>query len=177
MISNTVSLKVVTSRRAKIGPIPLMTPEPRYFSMPSAEVGGATLRNVARNCRPWSRWVSHLPLACTYSPAETDGAAPSTVTRSFCPRTLTRKTQNPLSGLWKVTRSTRPDSGSRSSAELNRGFPLGATLHIFQTRDVRPLSGRVRPIWHYSPAQLSRPTRAAPHAPATHPGHGFLGAS
>src|ERR1039457_3960853 len=85
-----------------------------------------------------------------YSPAETDGAAPSTVTRSFCPRTLTRKTQNPLSGLWKVTRSTRPDSGSRSSAELNRGFPLGATLHIFQTRDVRPLSGRVRPTAHYS---------------------------
>ncbi|MGO9779241.1 MAG: hypothetical protein ACLPQY_05625, partial [Streptosporangiaceae bacterium] len=52
--------------------------------------------------------------------------------------------------LWKVTRSTRPDSGSRSSAELNRGFPLGATLHIFQTRDVRPLSGRVRPTAHYS---------------------------
>src|ERR1035437_2402081 len=89
-----------------------------------------------------------------YSPAETDGAAPSTVTRSFCPRTLTRKTQNPLSGLWKVTRSTRPDRGSRSSAELNRGFPLGAPGQIFQTRDVRPLTGRARPPAHYSGPSL-----------------------
>ena len=42
-------------------------------------------------------------------------AAPITVTRSRCPRTLTRSTQKPVSGLWKVTRSTRPARASRSA--------------------------------------------------------------
>src|SRR5260370_41585666 len=54
-----------------------------------------------------------------YSPAEIDGASPSTVTRSRCPRALTRRTQNPLSVLWKVTRSTKPASASRSLEELD----------------------------------------------------------
>src|SRR5882724_1232240 len=52
-----------------------------------------------------------------YSPAAIDGAAPSTVTRSRCPRALMRRTQKPLSALWKVTRSTRPANGSRSLDE------------------------------------------------------------
>jgi len=45
-------------------------------------------------------------------------AAPTTVTRSRWPRTLTRRTQKPLSGEWKVTRSTEPwrCSGARSKA-------------------------------------------------------------
>src|SRR3984893_3083367 len=52
-----------------------------------------------------------------YSPAAMDGAAPSTVTRSRCPRALMRRTQKPLSALWKVTRSTKPANGSRSLDE------------------------------------------------------------
>src|SRR6266851_4737127 len=52
-----------------------------------------------------------------YSPAAMDGAAPSTVTRSRCPRALMRRTQKPLSALWKVTRSTKPANGSRSADE------------------------------------------------------------
>src|SRR5580700_72886 len=52
-----------------------------------------------------------------YSPAVMDGAAPSTVTRSRCPRALMRRTQKPVSALWKVTRSTRPANGSRSLEE------------------------------------------------------------
>jgi hypothetical protein len=35
-------------------------------------------------------------------------ACPTTVISSRCPRALIRRTQNPLSSLWKVTRSTRP---------------------------------------------------------------------
>ena len=42
------------------------------------------------------------------SPGWIDAAEPRTVTRSRWPRTLTRRTQKPVSGLWKVTRSTRP---------------------------------------------------------------------
>ena len=38
------------------------------------------------------------------------------VTSSRWPRTLTRSTQKPLSGLWKVTRSTKPARASRSGA-------------------------------------------------------------
>ena len=37
-----------------------------------------------------------------------DCRRPTTVTRSRCPRAFALKTQKPFSGLWKVTRSTRP---------------------------------------------------------------------
>ena len=39
---------------------------------------------------------------------ETAAAVPTTVARSLWPRTLTRRTQKPVSSLWKVTRSTAP---------------------------------------------------------------------
>src|SRR5919205_1080419 len=89
-------------------------PEPRYFSMPSVVVGTVLLRKTARNWTPWVRSFVHDPLAWMNSPAEIEEAWPTTVTRSRCPRTWTRRTQKPFSGLWNVTRSTRPDSGSRS---------------------------------------------------------------
>ncbi len=63
MTSNTASLKAPTNRWAKVGPIPLERPEPKYFSMPSAEVGAVTRKNVALNCNPCSRWFSDVPLA------------------------------------------------------------------------------------------------------------------
>ena len=47
------------------------------------------------------------------SPAEMLAAWPTTVTRSRCPRALARSTQEPLSALRKVTRSTRPARTSR----------------------------------------------------------------
>src|SRR6266446_6905144 len=43
-----------------------------------------------------------------YSPGVIVAAVPTTVTRSRCPRTLTRRTQKPVSSLWNVTRSTAP---------------------------------------------------------------------
>jgi hypothetical protein len=55
-----------------------------------------------------------FPLAWTNSPAEIRAAWPTTVTKSRGPRTFTRRTQNPFSGLWNVTRSTKPASASRS---------------------------------------------------------------
>ena len=76
--------------------------------MPSSVVGGAARRKAALNWSPWVRSLTHVPLAWTNSPALIEAAAPSTVTRSRWPRTLTRNTQKPLSGLWNVTRSTRP---------------------------------------------------------------------
>ena len=84
--------------------------------MPSSVVGGAALRKAALNWSPWVRSLTHVPLAWTNSPALIAAAAPTTVTSSRCPRTLTRSTQKPVSGLWKVTRSTRPAKASRSGA-------------------------------------------------------------
>ena len=76
--------------------------------MPSIVVGGAILRTEAFSCRPYSRSATQAPRAVAYSPAVTDGACPTTVTKSRCPRTLSLSTQNPFSALWYVTRSTSP---------------------------------------------------------------------
>jgi hypothetical protein len=48
---------------------------------------------------PWMRSLIQVPLAWTNSPAAIIAALPMTVIRSRCPRALTRRTQNPLSGL------------------------------------------------------------------------------
>src|SRR5687768_5648828 len=63
------------------------------------------------------------------------GAWPTTITRSRWPRALTRRTQKPLSGLWNVTRSTKPASASETAARrpgLVSARPswLGAFLSI-----------------------------------------------
>src|SRR5580693_2505811 len=87
-----------------------------------------------------------------YSPAVMDGAAPSTVTRSRCPRTLVRSTQKPLSALWKVTRSTRPANGSRSLDEPDPAVSRSRAEHLllrqwdepFLTELTEPRAGRFR---------------------------------
>ena len=48
---------------------------------------------------------------------DTSGAWPISVTRSRSPRTFSRSTQKPLSALWNVTRSTRPESCSSEGSE------------------------------------------------------------
>src|SRR5271167_3964968 len=83
-------------------------PEPRYFSIPSIDVGAEVRMNRALNCWPWVWSLIHSPDAVTHSPAEMVAACPTTVISSRCPRALIRRTQKPLSSLWKVTRSTRP---------------------------------------------------------------------
>jgi hypothetical protein len=61
--SKTPSPNAFTSLCAKWGPMPLINPDPRYFSMPSRVVGSEAFINSALNCKPWSRLLSHRPLA------------------------------------------------------------------------------------------------------------------
>src|ERR1041385_6948554 len=88
--------------------MPRIMPDPRYISMPSVVVGAEVRMNRDLNCWPWVRSLIHSPAAVTHSPAEMLAACPTVVTSSRCPRALTRRTQNPFSALWNVTRSTRP---------------------------------------------------------------------
>ena len=85
--------------------MPLTKPLPRYRSIPSAVVGGTVFMVVALNCSPCSLSLTHQPSALSHSPAVTEGSDPTTVVSSRCPRAFTRRTQKPLSSLWKVTRS------------------------------------------------------------------------
>src|ERR671928_209528 len=55
--------------------MPLTMPEPRYFSIPSAVVGGAARRKAALNWRPCVRSLTQVPLAWTNSPAGIAAAA------------------------------------------------------------------------------------------------------
>src|SRR5664279_2934705 len=80
--------------------------------MPSTVVGGTVFMAVALNCSPCSLSLTHWPSATSHSPAFTDGSDPMAVVSSRCPLTFTRSTQKPLSPLWKVTRSIRPESSS-----------------------------------------------------------------
>src|ERR1700737_3966521 len=92
--------------------MPRIIPEPRYFSMPSIEVGADVRMKRALNCWPWVWSLTHSPDAVIHSPAEIVAAWPMTVTRSRWPRAFARRTQKPFSLLWKVTRSTKPASTS-----------------------------------------------------------------
>src|SRR5437867_964803 len=119
--------------------MPRIIPEPRYFSMPSIDVGADVRRKRALNCWPWVGSLTHSPDAVIHSPAAMTAAWPMTVTRSRWPRAFARNTQKPFSLLWKVTRSTRPartswvdDSGwgfmwsARSSVSLPRANPVAS---------------------------------------------------
>ena len=55
-------------------------PDERYFSIPSAEVGGDVRRNRALNCWPCVRSLTHSPDAVIHSPAARVAACPTTVT-------------------------------------------------------------------------------------------------
>ena len=52
-----------TSFFARIGPMPLTKPLPRYRSIPSAVVGGTVFMVVALNCSPCSLSLTHQPSA------------------------------------------------------------------------------------------------------------------
>jgi hypothetical protein len=128
-----------TSFFARIGPMPLTKPLPRYRSIPSAVVGGTVFMVLALNCSPCSLSLTHQPSALSHSPAVTEGSDPTTVVSSRCPRVFTRRTQKPLSSLWKVTRSITPEIssvcvlGSRRSSVLGThsrmgGFGFGRSI-------------------------------------------------
>jgi hypothetical protein len=75
-----------TSFLAYTGPTPRIMPDDRYFSMPSAEVGGEVRRKRALNCWPWVRSLTYSPEVVIHSPAEIVAAWPTTVTTSRWPR-------------------------------------------------------------------------------------------
>ena len=87
--------------------MPRIIPEPRYFSIPSIEVGADVRMKRDLNCWPWVWSLTQSPEAVSHSPEEIVAAWPMTVTRSRCPRALILRTQKPFSALWNVTRSTR----------------------------------------------------------------------
>lgn len=89
--------------------------------MPSIEVGAEVRMNWALNCCPWLKSLNHSPDAVIHSPALIIAAWPTTVTKSRCARAFTRRTQNPLSALWNVTRSTKP-ANVDFHEELTRDF-------------------------------------------------------
>src|SRR5947209_6424639 len=105
--------------------MPRIIPEPRYFSMPSMDVGAEVRMKRDLNCWPWVRSLTHSPDAVTHSPAAITAAWPITVINSRWPRALMRRTQKPFSALWKVTRSTRPARTSRvADSSLACGGPF-----------------------------------------------------
>src|SRR4030081_3559848 len=120
--------------------MPRIIPEPRYFSMPSIEVGADVRMKRALNCWPWVWSLTHPPDAVTPSPAEIVAAWPMTVTRSRWPRAFARRTQKPFSLLWKVTRSTKPASPSWVDGSCCGLIFVGAVcaspeLKVFRTEE------------------------------------------
>ena len=73
MISKVSSPKAATMRLAMAGPMPRIWPEARYFSIPSAPVGGVALSISALNWRPCVRSLTQAPVAVIHSPAPIDG--------------------------------------------------------------------------------------------------------
>ena len=113
------------------GPMPLTSPEPRYFAIPSAVCGGVVLISSALNCSPCVRSVTQSPVGARRTRRRsTCWQCPTTVTTSRCPRACTRSTQYPLSRLWNVIRSITPVSCSGIVAparaiELRKGHVEG----------------------------------------------------
>jgi hypothetical protein len=61
---------------ARIGPMPLTKPLPRYRSIPSAVVGGTVFMVVALNCSPCSLSLTHQPSALAIPPPSRKAATP-----------------------------------------------------------------------------------------------------
>ena len=102
------SLKCCTIRNAVTWPMPLIMPEPRYFSIPASVVGASSDTLVARSCSPWMRSTSMIPRARMREPAETRGNVPMTVSRSLRPGMLTFTIRKPVSTFSNVTSATSP---------------------------------------------------------------------
>src|SRR6201987_1198850 len=68
--------------------MPRIIPEPRYFSMPSMDVGAEGRMKRDLNCWPWVRSLTHSPDAVTHSPAAITAAWPMTGISSRWARAL-----------------------------------------------------------------------------------------
>src|SRR5262245_22589945 len=106
-----------------------------------------------------------------YSPGVMVAAVPTTVTRSRWPRTLTRRTQKPVSSLWNVTRSTAPvrcsmgltsgEVGAKGAIDCSRAYRWGTSRshcgRYTQRRHMFGIPGRTC-TWraYYTPEQCTR---------------------
>src|ERR1700722_13721901 len=148
--------------------MPLIKPLARYFSIPSRDVGGLQLRSVALNCNPCSLSCIHWPWAVIHSPSLTFARVPTTVTSSRRPVTFTRRTANPVSSLWKVTRSINPEIPScgigvftRQQARYPGGVPSSRSREFgprFLTKSAFLYQSRFAPVQiHASAARIVLP--------------------
>src|SRR5271156_5276903 len=121
--------------------MPRIIPEPRYFSMPSSDVGSEVFKNLALYCWPWVRSLTHSPDAVTHSPAEITAACPTTVTSSRWPHALIRKTQKPPRQMdqshWSVKASVHESGGGTKhkmklicGAKQTTACPVGLSLRL-----------------------------------------------
>jgi hypothetical protein len=119
-------------------------PDERYFSIPSAEVGGDVRRNRALNCWPWVRSLTHSPEAVIHSPAEMVATWPTTVTTSRCPRALARRTQNHSRRCNRLFARRGPPAlpGSMILAVDSCGLSRSCVAPIENAEDVLGISAR-----------------------------------
>ena len=106
-------------RFARTGPMPLISPDARYFSMPFSERGAMQVSVSALNWRPCTLSVTHCPSALTSSPSQTACALPTIVISGFFASSnslgiSTCRTVYPFSSLWNTTERIVPSTISLS---------------------------------------------------------------
>lgn len=103
-------------------PIPLISPDPRYRSMPCTVAGSTVVNECTSNCLPYLGCEPHRPTSRRLSPGCAPSSAPTTVSRSLPDRSVaTRAIVYPVSSLAYVIRSsttssTTPGTGRCASA-------------------------------------------------------------
>src|ERR1700732_1198904 len=98
--------------------MPRILPEPRYFSMPSIEVGADVRMKRALNCWPWVRSLTHSPDAVIHSPAEIVAALPTTVRQNFLGRRLRLSHRSSHGGELAAALAVRPHLPHGSSGHF-----------------------------------------------------------
>ena len=71
-----------TMRWANLGPTPLISPLPRYFSMPYTVAGMVSSQLSAMNCRPYLLSTFQLPSTSSTEPTLASSRLPTTATSS-----------------------------------------------------------------------------------------------
>ena len=111
MTCMTPTPKCATIRPALTGPMPPISPDPRYFWIPAAVAGSTMATEDTSNCRPYLGWDDHRPRSRRNSPTRAPSSGPTAVTSSPPLRPgATRAIVYPVSGLANVTRSKTPPS-------------------------------------------------------------------
>ena len=141
----------------------------RFERHASAVSGQLVFSTTARNCWPCCGLTAHRPRpsGSSHSPSCTSDAVPTTVRRSRCPFTCTRSTAKPVSALWKVTRSIRPDRCSRSvpAGMAARGTARGGCRAAAARQRGLSYSLKIVALGHGLPTALAPPMSLVQPAP------------